>query len=375
MRRCLRLLLSLLCFSALGFGQSPAGPPITQVFGFFCNQGFTSCPLGFDPILSPIQLSDGLLYVATFWGGQGNPEFGGTIARSSTTGQALVIHTFASLAGRFLGGENPAIGFVEGPDGAMYGVTQQGGTHNFGVMYKLARTGQFQVLYNFCSLPACADGPGPITLAPDGNFYGVSGETFFRITPQGVWAQLGRLPQSTGQNTRLILAADGNFYGAGPAEPIAFRETPSGQFTLLHQFSYPLFPSSNLMAASDGNLYGATNGSGDGTGIFRLTPAGDFAFIHAMTENEGYEPVFLMQASDGNIWGLSSFRDGSFFSITLGGQSLQSGAFSCAVTGCQPGGMIEGRDGNLYGTAISGGHVPGQNPLGTIFKIAAGLPH
>jgi uncharacterized repeat protein (TIGR03803 family) len=34
--------------------------------------------------------------------------------------------------------------------------------------------------------------------------------------------------------------------------------------------------------------------------------------------------------------------------------------------------MIEGNDGNFYGTAISGGNAPG-NPEGTVFKIAAKL--
>ena len=63
-------------------------------------------------------------------------------------------------------------------------------------MYKLAPGGGFQVLYNFCSLPNCADAAVPITLANDGNFYGVADTTFFRITPQGVWSAIGTLSQS-----------------------------------------------------------------------------------------------------------------------------------------------------------------------------------
>jgi hypothetical protein len=92
-----------------------------------------------------------------------------------------------------------------------------------------------------------------------------------------------------------------------------------------------------------------------------------------MTDGEGYSPIQLLQASDGNLWGLSDFRNGSFFAITLGGTSLISGAFDCNTTGCQPQGMMEGRDGNFYGTAIMGGNMPGRNAEGTVFKIAAGL--
>ena len=275
------LLAFVVALAASAFAAQPPAPAITQVMAFWCNNDFTSCPLGFDPTLNPIQLADGLLYVPTFWGGQGNANFGGTIARSSTTGQSLVIHTFASVAGRFLGGENPVISFQVGPDGNFYGVTENGGLHTFGVFYKLARTGQFQILYNFCSVSGCPDGPAPLVLANDGNFYGASGTTFFRLTPQGVWSQIGTIDQSGGSLIHVLQATDGNFYGI--AQNFAFRMTPAGQFTLLHQFNYPVFPSSPLIQASDGNLYGATGASGDGTGIFRLTLDGTLTFIHAMT--------------------------------------------------------------------------------------------
>jgi hypothetical protein len=151
-----------------------------------------------------------------------------------------------------------------------------------------------------------------------------------------------------------------------------FRVTPSGQFTILQQFQTGLGTTSNLVQASDGYIYGATGLSGAGTGIYRISLSGQLEFIHEMTDGEGYSPIQLLQASNGNLWGLSDFRNGSFFTITLGGTSIASGAFTCGTTGCQPQGMLEGRDGNFYGTAISGGTGPG-NPEGTVFKIAAGL--
>jgi uncharacterized repeat protein (TIGR03803 family) len=282
------------------------------------------------------------------------------------------------VSGRFLGGEHPNIAFLQGADGNLYGITEQGGTNNSGVMYKLARTGSYQILYNFCSLPGCPDAPVSITLASDGNFYGAGYTTFFRITPQGRWTQISTLPQSVGGGVRLLQASDGNFYGSASMNLVGaiFRITPTGQFSVVHQFTQDgLGVSSNLLQATDGNIYGATNLSGTGTGIFRLSLSGTFAFIHQMTDSEGFSPGQLLQASDGNLWGLSDFRSGSFFTITLSGISLQSGAFNCASTGCSPTGMIEAADGNFYGIADTGGNAPGENPLGTIFKIAAGLPH
>jgi uncharacterized repeat protein (TIGR03803 family) len=355
----------------------PSSPTISQVLAFWCNSNFTQCPNGFDPTLAPIQLSDGNLYVVTWWAGQGNPNAGGTVFRAAPSGQGFVIHTFqpTTPSGGFPNGEHPVIGFAQGTDGNLYGVTEQGGAYNSGVMYKLARNGSFQVLYNFCSLSGCPDGPGPLTLAKDGNFYGGEFHTIFRITPQGSWSLLHALdPTKEGTAGALIQASDGNFYGAGwnNAKGTIFQVTPAGNFTILYQFQLGEGVSSNLVQASDGYIYGATNESGSGTGIFRISLSGNLTFIHQMTDGEGYSPIQLLQASDGNLWGLSDFRNGSFFAVTLGGASITSGAFTCNSTGCQPQGMIEGRDGNFYGTAIMGGTAPG-NPEGTVFKIAAGL--
>ena len=185
-------------------------------------------------------------------------------------------------------------------------------------------------------------------------------------------------PNTEGVAGALIQASDGNFYGAGWLNDhgTIFRVTPSGAFTIIFEFSQiGEGVSSNLIQASDGNLYGATGNSGPGTGIFRCSLSGNLQIIHEMTDPEGYSPIQLLQASDGNLWGLSDFRNGSFFAVTLSGSSLVNGAFVCATTGCQPQGMIEGRDGNFYGTAINGGSAGGLNAEGTIFKIAAGLPH
>jgi len=370
-------LIVILGLGTVSFAQ-PSSPAISQVLAYWCNQNFTSCPIGFDPTLAPVQLSDGNLYVASWWGGQGNPNAGGTIFRTAPSGHGFVIHSFQPVtpAGGFPNGKHPVTSLTQGTDGNLYGVTEQGGAQNSGVFYKLARNGSFQLLYNFCSLSGCPDGPGPTTLANDGNFYGAAFHTIFRITPQGSWSLVHALDPTTEGTAGpgpLIQASDGNFYGTGALngdQGTIFRVTPSGQFTLL-QHSQQI--TSNLVQSSDGYIYGATNGSGPGTGIFRMSLSGSLEFIHQMTDGEGYEPVQLLQASDGNLWGLSDFRDGSFFAITLSGVSITSGAFNCKSTGCTPQGMIEGKDGNFYGTAISGGSMPGLNPEGTVFKIAAGL--
>jgi len=162
MRYVLSMLASLFLVTA-SFAEPATTPTISQVFAFLCNKNFSLCPDGFDPALGPIQLSNGALYGTTWWAGQGNSNYGGTVWKVTTSGKASVLHTFASnTKGQFPNGENPVIGFAEGKDGSLYGVTEQGGTNNAGVFYRITANGTFKVLYNFCSVSGCPDGPGPL---------------------------------------------------------------------------------------------------------------------------------------------------------------------------------------------------------------------
>lgn len=370
----LGLTLSFVLLTTMALAQA-IHPTVQQVFVFSCNSDYTDCPNGFDPVLAPVQLNNnGFVYAGTFWGGKGNSEAGGTLMLTNSTGLGTALYTFQpGPQNNFPDGSHPSVALLRGPDGNLYGVTENGGASTFGVMFRMTPQGTFDVVYNFCSLPGCLDGHAPLTLAKDGNFYGVASNVFFRLTPQGVWTQISTIPVDLGLGTRLIQATDGNFYGV--EELLIFQITLSGQYTELHRFTYPVFTSSRLIQASDGYLYGATQGSGPGTGIYRMNFAGDLQFIHQMTDQEGFGPVQLLQASDGNLWGISDFRDGSFFILKLDGTSIYSAPFNCFTTGCAPSGLIQTSDGKFYGVGGRGGNSPGNNPVGTIFKISGGLMH
>jgi len=361
-------------------------PTISQVFAFSCNSDYSSCPYGMDPTLAPIQLADGNFYGVTWWAGA-TASAGGTLWKVTPTGVAKVVHTFMpNKLGQFPKGENPVIGFAEGADHNLYGVTESGGTTNQGVMYKQVPTTGFKVVHNFCT-GSCTDIQGPITLGKDGNFYGVQsgGEAIFRITPAGVWSKFYTLnPTTDGAALTLMQGSDGNFYGTGALgtpcdrQGSIFKLTPNGVFSVLYSFPARSYIGGNLVQATDGNLYGAVdNGS---TSIFRLTTTGTVTVLYQLQSTEGTAVVSLLQASDGNLWGLTSdggpqpARAGAVFAVTTSGSSVASAAFDCSTTGCTPSGMIQGSDGALYGVAISGGSAPGKNPMGTLFKIEAGLP-
>ena len=105
-----------------------AQPAVSQVVAFWCNQNYTNCPNGWYATLPPVQLSDGNLYVSTWWGGQGNPNAGGTIFRAAPSGQGFIIHTFQPTTpnGGFPNGNHPVISLTQGTDGNLYGVTETG---------------------------------------------------------------------------------------------------------------------------------------------------------------------------------------------------------------------------------------------------------
>src|SRR5215831_11595443 len=67
---------------------------------------------------------------------------------------------------------------TQAPNGNLVGVTDLGGQNPAdGVAYEITPGGSQLGSYNFCSLPACADGGNPysqLLLASDGNFYGTT---------------------------------------------------------------------------------------------------------------------------------------------------------------------------------------------------------
>lgn len=377
----------LACLTLVSASLAGTTPTISQVFAFSCNSDYSSCPDGMYPTLAPIQLADGNFYGVTWWAGAGGANAGGTVWKVTPAGLARVVHTFLpNKVGQYPKGENPVIGFAEGADHNLYGVTESGGSTNQGVMYKQTSTGGFKVEHNFCT-GSCTDIQGPIIRGKDGNFYGIQsgGGVIFRITPLGVWRKVYTLdPSKDGWATTLMQGSDGNFYGTGETgtpcdrQGTVFKFTSSGQFSILYDFPARSFIGGNLVQASDGNFYGALeNGQ---TTIFRITPAGSMTLLYQLQSTEGYSVVSLMQASDGNLWGLTTdggpqpARPGAVFAITTNGSHVADAAFDCASTGCTPSGMIQGSDGAFYGNAISGGSAPGRNPEGTLFKIEAGLP-
>ncbi len=284
---------------------------------------------------------------------------------SVTTVPAQTLHTLVGFNG--INGSSPQASLVQGVDGNFYSVTEYGGTNNQGTLFKMTPQGELTTLYSFCSLGS---------YCPDGSF------------------PLGGLVQGT----------DGNFYGTATEGGGAFNTwgtifkiSSEGLLTTLHSFLFvTAVPRGTLVQGSDGNFYGTTwqggvnsacfdgNARGCGT-VFKITPDGIFTTLYSFCAQslctDGANPVAgLVQGSDGNFYGTTYLGGssttcagggcGTVFKITPAGGLTTLHSF-CIQSGCPDGmyinaGLVLSSDGNFYGTASEGGTGTG----GTVFKIS-----
>src|SRR5271168_3792136 len=102
--------------------------------------------------------------------------------------------------------------------------------------------------------------------------------------------------------------------------------------------------------------------------------------LHAFECTDGADPQGLIQGRDGNFFGTTSAgganERGTVFKLTVAGQLTTLYSF-CSKANCADGaypqaGVIQGSDGNFYGITAGGG-APNPNLVkdgpGTVFKI------
>jgi uncharacterized repeat protein (TIGR03803 family) len=265
---------------------------------------------------------------------------------------------------------------VQATDGNLYGTTANGGTgYGGGTIFKITPDGTLTTLLSFCGLGGCRDGDEPFDLiqATDGNFYGV---TYYG-----------------GPNNSSVC-----HLGCGTV----FKFTPDGTLTTLYNFCSQAncadgaLPGS-LTEGTDGNFYGSTGAGGAGQclaagnglcgTIFKITPDGTLTTLYNFCSQsncaDGSSPGSLLQATDGNFYGVTALGgasaalggagSGTTFRITPNGILTVIYNF-CSQPGCtdgaDPAGLIEGTDGYFYGATTFGGQ--NGSSYGTVFKLTRG---
>jgi uncharacterized repeat protein (TIGR03803 family) len=294
----------------------------------------------------------------------------------AATAIALPGQTFTTLHS-FDGtdGQNPYSGLVQATNGDLYGTTQTGADNC--------------VAYGF------ANGCGAVyritpsdTLTP----YSLDGANGAIAYAGLVQATNGDLYGTTEYGSSLNCSP----YGCGTV----FKFTPSGTLTTLYTFCTQSgcpdgsLPQAGLIQATNGDFYGTTaNGGvandeiyGNGAGtVFKITPTGTLTTLYSFCTQsfcpDGAIPYAgLVQGTDGNLYGTTQLGGdddaGTVFKITPTGTLTTLYSF-CALAGCTDGyypnvGLVQATDGNFYGTTEYGGSHSCDSAYGgcgTVFKI------
>jgi uncharacterized repeat protein (TIGR03803 family) len=332
---------------------------------------------GANPQASLIQATNGNFYGATSY--DGNSGYGpcGTVFEVTPPGKLTMVYSFPNSPAGAPAGCQPVAGLVQGANGNLYGTTPRGGGDRDlpgGTVFEITVGGKLKtVLHEFCAEKDqngyCTDGSAPtaaLLLGTDGNFYGTTSTGTYSDFPSGGGT--------------------------------VFRITPSGVLTTLHTFcpdgicaaGEGFYPEAPLIQGADGNFYGTTllGGTGvNGGTVFRITPGGELTTLYSFCQqyenyncNDGNDPEgALVQGTDGNFYGTTAgggpiseynYGQGTVFKITPNGAMTQLHGFE-GPDGGDPHGIILATDGNFYGTTSelgpNGG--PGGAGYGTVFQI------
>jgi len=287
-----------------------------------------------------------------------------------------VMHSFAAADGSAAG----LVGLMQDSNGELYGTTQNGGLNGQGSIFRMTLGGTVTTVYSFCALGTegnCVDAtaPGALVLGANGRIYGTTA------------------------------------YGGGESVGSVFELTQAGAATGLSFFcglppdgdnACGAYPVGALVQATNGIFWGATQGGGSlGQGAkYEIGPGGklgsvsSFSCIEPDCNGEDYLVAGLIQGTDGNFYGTTerggtgafgggqsgSQSGGSIFKISANGNITTLYSF-CSLSDCTDGqapmgALVEGTDGNFYGTTTYGGtgtacYNGGSSSLGcgTVFNI------
>jgi len=323
----------------------------------------------------------------------------------------------------FTGGEdggNPYTGLTIDKAGNLYGTTaaDANGGSGFGGVYKMKHVGAgwvFSPLYSFAGGSDGAAPFSPVEFGPDGSLYGATNQgaeggcylgkgcgTVFKLQPAASACKSAICPWSetvlyrfTGgsdggnPNGPLVFDQSGNVYGTarrggqgvcdGNGCGTVYKLTHSGNSwmqSVLYTFTGGNdegLPDSGVIFDPSGNLYGTTQGCVGDTGTaFELTPAGsswNYSTIFTFGGSVGDCPVAgLILDPLGNLYGATALSAAAFELTFSGGiwtlnrfLALGSGGGDCGPQAA----LVMDSQANLYGTTYCGG----ANGLGSVFKL------
>jgi uncharacterized repeat protein (TIGR03803 family) len=220
-----------------------------------------------------------------------------------------------------------------GPDGSLYGTTEEGGAHGYGVVFQLTPSGggwTESTLYSFSDGNDGANPIGGVILDSAGNLYGTTqyggtlnrGVVYQLVPSSGGWTQNvlsnfevgGELPGGD-----LIFDAHSNLYGTtylgGPqGSGTVFELQPAGggwTMTILQGFTGDGGPLAGVVMDAAGSLYGTSSTTGGYGVVFKLAalPGGwSYSELHDFNGGDGQFPLSpVILDNHGNVFGTTPF--------------------------------------------------------------------
>ena len=395
------------------FKMTPAGA-LTSLFSFSNLDGCV--PIGL------LQASDGNFYGEARWGGTVGD---GTLYQVTPAGTVTTLHVFTGGDGN-----SPTGWLIQAADGSLYGTTQNGGANNDGTVFKLTLGAAVQAPTVSTSSPSAVTG-STATLGGSVNPNGTDTEVWFEWgTSSSLSGSASTPKQNIGSGTSASavtanitgLNASTTYYfqvwaqnSAGTSQGAITSFTTSATATTYTLFGTVTLSGSGLSGVTvtvsgPNNASITTTSSGiyvaivSAGGTYTVTPSLiGYTFVPSsatfsnlssdQTQNfvatasatgltlttlvnfdydDGAYPLWvgLIQGSDGNFYGTTSAGGdsvtGTIFKVTPSGTLTTLHSFA-ETDGTKPcAGLIQASDGNLYGTTSMGGDA---NNDGTVFKV------
>jgi uncharacterized repeat protein (TIGR03803 family) len=404
---------SVVCSANKALGAAPCalgnGLPGYTVLHYFP----TSTGDGSASQANLLQASDHNFYGTTRLGGTYNQ---GTVFVLS--GNLLQYTVLYSFGGSTFDGAEPVAGLIEGSDGFLYGTTLDGGQYGYGTVFKIPKGGLgYSVLHSFGTTSTDGKGPaGSLVLGSNGNLYGTTsgggaygsssnpGGTVFTLKTNGgfsyqVLYNFGNLIDPTdGQAplAGLVIGLDNFLYGTTESGGVSglgtiFKLSQAGtRYTQLYSFTIPsgYYPRAPLVFGANSALFGTASLGGpnynqnQGGVVFTIqTNGNNYAVLYNFgnSATDGNSPISgLLVACDQTLYGTTAGGGtsnlGTVFTLRQDGSAYAVMKSFTPADGDDPwSGLIQGSDGNLYGTTLSDGATGNSNGNGTLFMLPPAL--
>ena len=320
-----------------------------------------------------------------------------SVALSAASAEAghkfQVLYSFSGKAD----GANPHGALLQDKQGNLYGTTVQGGSHGYGVVFRLSPDGTQTPLYSFSGGEDGHYAYGGLVQDKTGNLFGVTifggayGEgNVFRLDSAGnvkvLHAFAGR-PDGSTPESGLTLDNAGNLYGTTPyggyGPGTVYKLAPDGTESILHNFADGAhdgaYPYGGVTMDARGNMYGTTNDGGwdgmqQGPGIvYKLSAHGKFRVLFHFDagNNGGYPAAAPALDASGNLYGTTiaggAFGEGILYKLAPDGRFTVLHSFAGGNDGEYGiGRPVIDVNGTLYGVTQEGG---GACDCGTVFSL------